>query len=188
MSSHLFIENIDSEDVLRERVSSEDIAFVENFSNQGRRCEALAWRAIVRREVGDAVHIDYDEYGAPRIDLPDTHISISHSKGVVAVLLSDRACAVDIEQTERNFKRVAERYLSANERIIAEENSLYAEMWCAKEALYKYYKKGALDLVNDIVISNFLPQENILKARILDGETLEVRINREGNLAIALID
>lgn len=188
MSSRLFIENIDSEEVLKGRVSSEDLAFVENFSNQGRRCEALAWRAIVRREVSEGVRISYDEYGAPQVDEVNVHISVSHSRGVVALLLSDRPCAVDIEQTDRNFRKVADRYLSERESAIAEANNLYAEMWCAKEALYKYYKKGALDLINDLVIMDYLPQESAFVARVLDGEPLRVKVKREGNLAIALID
>lgn len=188
MSSRLFIENIDSEEVLRERVSSEDIAFVENFSNQGRRCEALAWRAIVRRELGDAVQISYDEYGAPQIDVEGKFISVSHSKGVVAVLISDTPCALDVEQCERDFGKVASRYLSDCEREMAERNNLFAEMWCAKEALYKYYRKGALDLVCDLTICEYQPCESAFVARILDGKPLKVQIKREGNLAIALID
>ena len=188
MSSRLFIENIDSEEVLKGCVNPEDIAVVENYSNHGRRCESLAWRAIVRREVGKDVRISYDEYGAPQVDLPNYYISVSHSKGVVALLLSDTPCAIDIEQTERNFRRVADRYLSKRECDIAEANDLYAEMWCAKEALYKYYKRGGLDLVDDLVISDYLPQERVLLATILDGEPIRVKIKREGNLAIALID
>ena len=187
MSSRLFIENIDSEELLRERVSSEDLAFVENFSNHGRRCEALAWRAIVRRELGSTVEIGYDEYGAPQINAEGKYISVSHSKGVVALLLSDSPCAVDIEQTERDFGKVASRYLSDTERAIADEYDIYAEMWCAKEALYKYYKKGELDLVRDLTISEYLADESVFVARILNGEPLKVEIKREGNLAIALI-
>ena len=128
MSSRLFIENIDSEEVLRERVSSEDIAFVENFSNQARRCEALAWRAIVRREVGDAVHIDYDEYG------------------------------------------------------------LYAEMWSAKEAMYKFYRKGGLDLIKDISIKAFNSDRGVLCGSILGGEEIEVSVKCEDGLVVAMID
>lgn len=188
MSSRLFIENIDSEEALKCRVSFDDIAVVENFSNQGRRCEALAWRAIVRRELGEAVNIGYDEYGAPQVDLSGCYISVSHSKEAVALLVSDVPCAVDIEHIERNFARVASRYLSDREREIADKYDLYAEMWCAKEALYKYHKRGGLDLVDDLVISDYLPQECAFVAKILGGEPVRVKIKREGNLAIALID
>lgn len=142
----------------------------------------------MRREVGEAVQIGYDEYGAPQIDVPNLYVSVSHSRGVVAVLLSDNPCAVDIEQSERDFGKVASRYISERERAIAEEYGLYAEMWCAKEALYKYYKRGALDLVDDLTICDYLPHESAFMAKILDGEMLKVKIKREGNLAIALID
>ena len=58
MSSRLFIENIGSEEALIAKAHSEDVAFVERFSNEGRRCEVLAWRAIVRRELGCDVRFD----------------------------------------------------------------------------------------------------------------------------------
>jgi phosphopantetheinyl transferase len=188
MSSRLIVEVIQSEEILLALASPEDRVYVKQFGSAKRRCEVLTWRAMVRRELGDEVAISHDEYGAPQVDTPNIYISISHSRDRVALHISDSPCAVDIEDTTRNFRNVSSKYLSRTEQLLAERYDLFAEMWCAKEALYKYYKKGVLDLVNDMVISDFLPQENILKARILDGETLEVRIKREGNLAIALID
>lgn len=187
MSSRLFIEGIGSEDVLRTNGNSNDIAAIEHISNLNRRCEVLAWRAIVRRELGSQVNIFYDEYGAPQVDLSDTYISISHSKGEVAVLISDTPCAVDIEHVDRNFRKVSGRYLSEEESTIAEQKDLFAEMWCAKEALYKYYRKGGLDFVEDINILEYNHSENLIVATILGGEPIAVQIKREGNLAIALI-
>jgi predicted dehydrogenase len=129
VNSHLFIEKIGSETTLREGATAEDLAFVERISNSGRRCEVLAWRAIVRRELGADVEIFYDEYGAPKVDRPNTYIGVSHSKGVVAVYISEKPCAVDIEHSNRDFRRVADRYLSDAERSIAEQYDIFAEMF-----------------------------------------------------------
>lgn len=187
MSSHLFIESIGSEEVLRECANSADTAVVEHIANRNRRCEVLAWRAIVRRELGAEVQIGYDEYGAPQVDTPNRYISVSHSKGVVAVLISDAPCAVDIEQTNRDFCKVASRYLSDNERVIAEQNNLFAELWCAKEALYKYHKVGKLDFIRDVVIRDYSPQRGVLTATICNGEPISVELRNNGELAIAII-
>jgi phosphopantetheinyl transferase len=173
--------------MLRKCANSVDIAAVTHISNKSRRCEVLAWRAIVRRELGNDVHIGYDEYGAPQVDIHDRYISVSHSRGVVAVLISDTPCAVDIEHKDRDFRRVASRYLSDREREIAEQNNLFAEMWSAKEALYKYHKRGSLDLVKHIRIDEYNPSKNMFVATILDGEPIEVAISNNGNLTIALI-
>ena len=187
MNNRLFIESIGSEEALREGANSADIAAVAQISNKGRRCEVLAWRAIVRRELGADVQIGYDEYGAPQIDLPNTYISVSHSRGIVAALVSDTPCAVDIEHSDRDFRRVSSRYLSEMEREIAEQNNLYAEMWCAKEALYKYYKKGGLDLVEHIKISEYDESGSQLVATIFDGEPIVVKVGKQNNIAVAII-
>ena len=188
MSSRLVIEPIASEEALRECALTADLASVEQYGSASRRCEVLAWRAIVRRELGDDVAIFYDDYGAPKVDKPNTYISVSHSRDRVAVLFSDRSCAVDIEQIGRGFCRVANRYLSENEQIIAEQYDVFAEMWCAKEALYKYYKKGRLDLVKHISIGDYDLDRGVLRCSILGSEPIDVKIKRDGNFAIAVID
>ena len=186
MSSRLVIEPIASEEALRECATAADLAFVEQYGSASRRCEVLAWRAIVRRELGAEVPISHDDYGAPKVDKPNIHISVSHSRDRVAVLFSKGACAVDIESVERDFRRVASRYLSAEEQALAERYDIFAEMWSAKEALYKYYKKGRLDLVKHISIGAY--ESGVLKCSILGSESIEVKIKREGDLVIAVID
>lgn len=188
MSSHLIVERIASEEELRQRATPEELSYVEQFGSSRRRCESLSWRAIVRRELGQECQISYDEYGAPTVDAPNIHISVSHSCDRVAVLFSNRECAVDIECRERNFRRVSTRYLSVSEQSIAEHYDIYAEMWCAKEALYKLYKKGNLDFVEHISIHEYRKSDGVLLATILDGEPKEVKIKRDGDVVVALID
>ena len=187
MSSRLVLEKIASEETLCKGATPDDIVFVEQFRNIGRRCEVLAWRAIVRRELGAGVVISYDEFGAPVTKNPEQYISVSHSKDSVAVLLSDTPCAIDIEQSNRNFRGVAKHYLSSQEQAIAEAHNLFAEMWCAKEALYKFYRKGGIDFARDIVISEYRAAENILLATIVDSEPIRVDISHENDLVIALV-
>ena len=188
MHSRLFIEDIASEESLRQGATYEDVAYIEQYSNCNRRREVLAWRAIVRRELGRGIAIGHDEHGAPRVDLPDTYISVSHSRGVVAVMIADAPCAVDVEQTERDFAKVASKYLSDAECLIAEQYNLYAEMWSTKEALYKYYKKGGLDLVRDVVIREYNPSQAQFVASVCGGAPIVVNIARKDNLVMATIE
>ena len=188
MSSRIVIEQIVAEETLREGATVADLRAVEQFASASRRREVLAWRAIVRRELGETVAISHDEYGAPRVDVPNLYISVSHSRDRVAVLFADRRCAVDVESAERDFCKVASRYLSDKECQIAQQYGLYAEMWSAKEALYKYHRKGGLDLVRDITISSYEPGSGVLKGSIRGGETIDVKVKRESNLVVAVID
>lgn len=188
MSSRLVIERIATEEVLREGATAEELLLVEQFGSASRRSESLAWRAIVRRELGNEVTIFHDEYGAPKVDKTGNFISVSHSRDRVAVLFSDEACAIDIESVERDFRKVANHYLSVEEQRLAEQNNLYAEMWSAKEALYKYHSKGGVDFVKDVVVADYDGERGVLKCTILGGEPLEVKVWREDNLVIAVID
>ncbi len=188
MRSRLIIEDICSEELLLATATAEDVAFVKQFANLGRRCEVLAWRAIVHRELGEGVQILYDDYGAPKVANSNRYISVSHSHDKVAVLFSDAPCAVDIESVERDFRKVASRYLSAEEQAMAERHNLYAELWSAKEALYKYYKKGRLDLVQNISIVEYNAEDSTLIATILDSYPIMVNIDRRDNIVIATID
>jgi phosphopantetheinyl transferase len=106
----------------------------------------------------------------------------------VAVVIADKPCAVDIEDAGRDFRKVASRYLSVQELQLAENENLFAEMWCAKEALYKYYKKGRLDLVEHISIGEYDSDRGVLRCSILGSEPIGVKVEREGILAIAVID
>ncbi len=188
MSSRIVIERIATECELLRCATIDDLSFVARFGSASRRSEVLAWRAIVRHELGTDVDIFYDDYGAPKVNRPNVFISVSHSRDMVAVLFADRTCAVDIESAGRDFHKVASRYLSAEEQIIAEQNDIYAEIWSAKEALYKYYSKGELDLVKHISIEEYDEVRGVLMCSILDSEPIEVKINREGDLVVAMID
>jgi phosphopantetheinyl transferase len=165
----------------------EELRQAISFGSEQRREEYLTWRAVVRQRLGRDVKIAYNKVGAPILPGRSEHISVAHNDDAVAVLFASAPCAVDIEQADRDFRRVAERYLSHSEYEIARQYDLFAEMWCAKEALYKYHKKGSVDLVEDLAIVEYQTDSNTLVATILGGEPINVAIRREGTLAIALI-
>ena len=164
----------------------EDLAVVAKFASASRRAEALAWRAVVRRELGSEVAISYDEFGAPEVNISDQYISVSHSRDFVAVMFADRPCAVDVEDSQRDFRRVASKYLTAEEQALAEQYDLYGAMWCAKEAMYKYYRRGGINFLRDTIIKEYRPEDDTL-VTLLMGEMLEVRLHRDGDLIIAEI-
>ena len=186
MSSRIVIERIATEEALRASATPEDLAVVEGFGSASRRAEALAWRAVVRRELGREVAISYDEYGAPEVDIPNQYISVSHSREYVAVLFASAPCAVDIEDGRRDFRRVAAKYLSVEEQALAEKYDLFGAMWCAKEALYKYYRCGGIDFVRDVTIEEYCSKEDTLIATLMN-ERFEVRLHRDGELLVAEI-
>lgn len=89
----------------------------------------------------DAVEIGHEESGKPI--LKDWHISISHTKGYAAVLLSkNHEVGIDIEYVSERVKRIADRFLRPDEQA---ENTIDLLLhWCAKEAVYKLYSEQDL--------------------------------------------
>ncbi|MFI3319438.1 MAG: 4'-phosphopantetheinyl transferase superfamily protein [Rikenellaceae bacterium] len=148
-------------------VTSADISEAEEFKTEKRKCEYLTWRAVLRsalRDMGAEVSryadtpILYRASGAPYIEGLPLWFGVSHSRDMVAVVISDERCAVDIETRDRRFEAIESRYLSAEELAIL-EGAFGADLgvgravaWSAKEAAYKYCQTEGLDFVRDMQI------------------------------------
>ncbi len=143
----------------------------------GRRCrEWLTWRMLVRRELGRGVRIAYDSAGAPVLPDGEASLGVSHCEGSVVVCLADRPCAVDVEVLTRDFSRAASKYMTSDERMLADDPHWPAVVWCAKETLYKYAGRRELDLLRDLRIERVDPaadfRSGTLVGRIGDGGAL----------------
>lgn len=159
-------------------VSPEEILTATAFGSSQRRSEYLAWRAIVRREVGSDAVISYNATGAPVVENYPVHISVSHCKGYVAVCICSSPCAVDIERPDRDFSRVLMRYLSPWEQTLSADSLFPAVAWCAKETLYKLSGRTGLDLLRDLHIEAVDLKAGIITGRIENGEPVELSVRR----------
>lgn len=187
MSSRLFIEPLRPLEELLGEAAADDLRATESLAAPSRRREALAWRAVVRREVDRCTRIGYDEWGAPVIEDSPLYISVSHSRHSVAVVVGDAPCAIDIESRTRNFEKVASRYLSAQERALCTHPDFLAVAWCAKECLYKYYRRGGLDLLRDLHIISVDFARNRICGTIRDGAKIEMRIDLRGAEVVVVV-
>lgn len=168
--------------------TAEERAAAAAFGSERRRREYLTWRALVRRELGRDVHIAYDAVGAPVLENRPEYLSVSHCDGRVAVCLSLRRCAVDIEPVTRNFGRVLSRYMTPEELALADDPLLPAAVWCAKETLYKYAGRRELDLLRDLRITEADLAAGCLAGRIAGGAPVAMRLLcRDGYLATFIL-
>lgn len=153
-----------------------------------RRSEWLSWRALVRRQLCGTtgcdprrIAIGYDAVGAPRVEIQESPteksfcVSVSHCGGSIAVALADAPCAVDIETLDRDFGRVAPRYMTCDERALSDDARWPAIVWCAKETLYKFAGRRELDLLHDLRIEAVDFAAATLVGRIGGGEPLTLR-------------
>ena len=167
-------------------ITASDVASASRFQNDKRRREHLAWRRVVRNELGRGVVIDYNEVGAPIVDIPNTHISVAHGGERVAVAIADERVGVDIENLDRNYERVKSRFMSPTEEALSDIEEWPAMVWTAKEAIYKLYGKREVDLTEDIHITGLNTETMTLSAEVRDtkGIVVEVRII-DNNVVVA---
>lgn len=168
-------------------LTAADIASASRFQNERRRGEHLAWRRIVRRELGRSVVIDYNEVGAPVVDIPNTYISVAHGGESVAVAIGECAVGVDIESAERDFERAKDRYMSLMEQQLCFDVLWPAKVWTAKEAMYKLYGHRGVDLRDDLQIYAMEAAGSLLRGRLVDcGDCLVDISTTEDNMVVAL--
>ena len=173
---------------LEAEADDEDRLAVEGFTSCSRRRERLMWRRMVREVVGHSIRVEYSAEGAPHInDFPWKHISVSHCQGVVAVVASSRVCGIDVERKDRNFERVAPRYVSDQEWALCpmacDRTKFLATVWCVKEALYKMAAEPGVDFCRDMRITALNLEQGVVECRVKDEAPVQMHIiDREGYL------
>ena len=128
-----------------------------NYRSEKREKEHLITRLMVNKTCKNETII-YNEFGAPELD-NGKHLSISHSKELVTIIISDIKSAIDIEKISEKALRIASKFIS--ERNLIQLNKEKATLiWCIKEAIYKWHQKGGIDFIKDIIITEFFAKKH----------------------------
>ena len=133
----------------------------DKYKNDGRKLEFLAIRALMyemlrvngasKGLLSHAGDFTYNGQGKPLFR--GYHVSISHTKGYAALILSKKSeVAVDIEYMSDRVERIASKFLRKDERA----DSLDAKLvhWCAKETVFKLFSEENL-LFEDMRVKPF---------------------------------
>ena len=129
----------------------------DNYTSEKRKKEHFASRLLVN-EICPTKTIIYNEFGAPELN-NGKHISISHSKELVAVIFSEKKTGLDIEQISEKSLRIASKFVSAR-NLIKLNKEKATLIWCIKEAIYKWHQKGKVDFIKDIIIPELFAKKN----------------------------
>ena len=133
----------------------------DKYKNDGRKLEFLAIRALMYEMLrvngaskGLLSHAgDFTHNGQGKPLFRGYHVSISHTKGYAALILSKKSeVAVDIEYMSDRVERIASKFLRKDER----SDSLDAKLvhWCAKETVFKLFSEENL-LFEDMRVKPF---------------------------------
>jgi len=140
------------------------LPFLNQRKSEGRKTEWLAVRLLLKELTGTETTILYNDNGSPYLPDSSLHISISHTKGFAAVLLSlDKSVGIDIEYCSERVHRIKSRFLSQDEFKLLGENPKTNELlvcWSAKETAFKMMEQKTADMQNDIHIVDFKPSQD----------------------------
>jgi len=139
-------------ETLEELLQLSYVISIANFNTEKRKKEWLASRLLLNK-INPNYSISYNAFGAPELN-NNSYISISHSKGLVAIIISQQQVGIDIEEISEKALRVSTKFVSTNnlKALTAEKATL---IWCCKEAIYKWHQKGNVDFITDIKLHPF---------------------------------
>jgi len=89
------------------------------------------------------------------------HFSISHCGDYAAAIVSKTTrVGIDIEIFDDKVLRIQHKFLSEKERAFAGQDNdqslaLYTTLWCAKEAIYKWFSFGKVNFKENIHLAPF---------------------------------
>lgn len=138
---------------------------VENYST---RIAAGEKKRIIERseirakldELGYSNEILYKENGQPYLkDLPQTFISISHSKGVLALYIANQAVGIDVEFERLSMYEGRHYFVNEGEEKLDLSQERLQLIWGAKEAFYKKMEGQIPDLKNEVTVADVRPNE-----------------------------
>lgn len=129
--------------------------------------ERLAVRALLKQLLNKEIIINYQPSGRPYLKGENTNISVSHTRGYVALALTQKEyVGIDIQSVTDKVKVVRPRFVSDTEYIDPENELLHLLLhWSAKESLYKAMGISGVNLSEGFRIENFHPKsEGIFEA------------------------
>ncbi len=139
-----------------------------NYHSESRLREIAATRILLSQIIEKAAKIEYLPSGKPYLIDSPLNISISHTKGYAAVILSPKEhLGIDIEYISDRVKRIQNRFVSDKEYIDPQNEIRHLLLhWSAKETMYKALSKEGVELKTDFLIDPFTPNNSgLISAR-----------------------
>jgi phosphopantetheinyl transferase len=162
-------------------LSPDELQIYRCFKNESRKKEWLAVRCLLQETLKMKPQIEYSETGKPFLKNHPSTLSISHSRKMAGILLSNNnLTGIDIEEITRPIDKVASRFLSEREQVLIEKSGLeYGKIlsWCTKEAVFKAMNHSNVDFSTQIIIEK-ISLDSTIEARFID-HGIDIKIELE---------
>lgn len=138
--------------------------FLQQHTMDNRKKEWLAVRVLLKTLLEKEERIGYLEHGAPYLpDNRNLHISVSHTKGYAAVIISKNTSpGIDIEYLSDRVKKISSRFMSDQELVQIDQAQEVIHLllhWSGKETLFKAMQQEEVEFSKHLHIHAFLPEK-----------------------------
>ena len=158
-----------------------------NFKSPARQLEYLAVRVLLRELLGKECRVLHHESGKPYLENSLCRISISHTKGFVAVIIHpEKEIGIDIEYHSDRVKKVVGRFVSSDEMSLIERKvseiadndiveefriNMYLLFWSAKETMFKMINSSEVDFLEHLSINSVSFSEHSGNGAVVDAHS-----------------
>lgn len=151
------------------KLNPEELNKYRSITNDKRKCEFLSIRKSIQTLYNEEEYITYSSHGKPNLAISGHRISISHSKGLLGILIHPTLeVGIDLQHESPKIIRIKNRFMSPPELLASgSEEWQLLTYWCAKEAMYKYYSKGNVVFNQHLLVEPFkLSNSGLLQGKI----------------------
>ena len=145
---------------------------VDKLKNIADKKSTVLWEMLVKKHFGIDSIIEYDNKGKPFLVNKEGFFSVSHSKGLVAVSVSDSAIGIDVERIRKLNLNIIKKVCNEREKEYVlngktddEKTIRLIEIWTFKEAYFKYTGTGITDFLG---VDYF--DEKIIRKKVITKE------------------
>ena len=164
----------ESHDELQAMLPSEILTDAElaSIHHPQKQIEFFCSRLTIKY-LADQIGIRYsgikkDEYGKPYLVGSTWQFSLTHTAEYIAVAMHQtQSLGIDMEQPSEKLLRIAHKFLSETERNDAGNDlDKLCIYWSAKEALYKLYGKRKVIFIDNLLVSPFRKDQQVIEGRL----------------------
>ena len=141
------INKVDCDELLSSPLlTNTDRDSIEKYHHPEAKKEKIVSTFLIRKYVGS---FSVNEYGKPVAE--HIYFNISHSHGVVALVLDEIPIGIDIEIIRPADHKLVDYISSKEEKEYIKDDKTFFEIWTNKESLVKAVGTGIRNKVNEIV-------------------------------------
>ncbi len=132
-------------------------AYVEKEKSHEMLFHILARYRNVSAKEDDLV---FNENGKPSLGVDKPHFSISHTKGIVMIAVSDFPVGIDVEPTGRrvnDYRKLTKRFYAEEEFPKIKSTFDFLAVWTKKESAVKYFGGNITENLSRIVFDRDTP-------------------------------